>query len=246
MADAGIVSTAVRNAIRRARDWDWPFVVAGKTAAGYMRLVRATTPIVFEPGNPFEIYADRAPFILTGWHGQHLMVTLMMRRGDRARALVSKSRDGDISANFMGSFGIEAIRGSGGRDRKYTVEKGGARALLQMKRSLDEGVSIATIADISNTVARRCGDGVIALARASGRPIVCMGFATSRWYAMNTWDKATIHLPFSRGAAVVAEPVEVPRDADATLLEEKRQEVERRINAAVDRAYEIVGKKRKW
>jgi lysophospholipid acyltransferase (LPLAT)-like uncharacterized protein len=246
MADAGLVRTAVRGAIRRARAWDWPFVAAGKTAAGYMRLVGATTPIVFEPGNPFEIYADRAPFILTGWHGQHLMVTLMMRRGDRARALVSKSRDGDISANFMGSFGIEAIRGSGGRDRKYTVEKGGARALLQMKRSLDDGVSIATVADISNTIARRCGDGIIALARTSGRPIICMGFATSRWYAMNTWDKATIHLPFSRGAAVVAEPIEVPRDADATLLEEKRREVERRINAAVDRAYEIVGKKREW
>lgn len=246
MADAGMLRTAVRSAIRTARDWDWPFIAAGKTAAGYMRLVAATTPIVFEPGNPFEIYAGRAPFILTGWHGQHLMVTLMMRRGDRARALVSKSRDGDVSANFMGSFGIEAIRGSGGRDRRRAVEKGGARAFLQLKRSLDEGVSIATIADISNTVARRCGDGVIALARASGRPIIGMGFATSRWYAMHTWDKATIHLPFSRGAAVVSEPVEVPRDAGPALMEEKRQEVERRLNAAVDRAYEIVGKKREW
>lgn len=237
---------AVRKVLRGMRDWSWPYVAAGKTSAAYMRLVRATTPIVFEPGNPFDIYADRTPFILTGWHGQHLMVTLLMRPGDRARALVSKSRDGDLSANFMGSFGIEAIRGSGGRDRRYTVEKGGARAFLQLKRSLDEGVSIATIADISNTVARRCGDGVIALARASGRPVIPMGFATSRWYAMNTWDKATIHLPFSRGAAVVGEPVEVPRDADAALLEAKRQEVERRINGAIDRAYEIVGKRREW
>lgn len=246
MAETRRAGGVVRSAIRRARDWDWPFIAAGKTAAGYMRLVRATTPIVFEPGNPFEVYADRAPFILTTWHGQHLMVTLLMRRGDRARALVSKSRDGDISANFMGSFGIEAIRGSGGRNRRSTIEKGGARALLQMKRSLDEGVSIATIADISNTVARRSGDGVIALARASGRPIIPIGFATSRWYAMKTWDKATIHLPFGRGAVVLGDPIEVSRDADAVLAEEKRQEVERGINTAVDRAYEIVGKKREW
>ena len=97
-----------------------------------------------------------------------------------------------------------------------------APGFLQLKRSLDEGVSIATIADISNSVARRCGEGVIALARASGRPIVAMGFATSRWIELKSWDRATIHLPFSRGACVVAEPVDVPRHADEALMEAKR------------------------
>jgi lysophospholipid acyltransferase (LPLAT)-like uncharacterized protein len=240
----GLLRRALRPVLRRTRESALPWTVGGKIGAAYMRLVRATTPLTFEPGNPFEIYADRAPLILTGWHGQHFMVTFLMRHGDRARALVSRSRDGDASAAFMGSFGIEAIRGSGGRNRKRSIEKGGARAFLQLKKSLDEGVSIATIADISNSVARRCGEGVIALARASGRPIVAMGFATSRWIELKSWDRATIHLPFSRGACVVAEPVEVPRHADEALMEAKRVEVEARINAAMARAYEIVGRQR--
>jgi len=236
--------SAASRLLRRVGESPGLWNAAGKIGATYMRLVRATTPLTFEPGNPFDVYADRAPFILTGWHGQHFMVTFMMRPGDRARALVSKSRDGDASAAFMGSFGIEAIRGSGGRDRKRTIEKGGARAFLQLKKSLDEGVSIATIADVSNSIARRCGEGVIALARASGRPIIAMGFATSRWVELPSWDRATIHLPFSKGAAVVAEPVDVPRDAGDALMETKRLEVEAHINAAMARAYEIVGRRR--
>ncbi|HVY19916.1 MAG TPA: lysophospholipid acyltransferase family protein [Bauldia sp.] len=246
MADAWPMRNALRRVVRRARDWSWPYVAAGKTYAAYMRFVRATSRITIEPGNPFEIFADRAPLILTTWHGQHFMVTLLMRPGDRASALVSRSNDGDASAAFLGSFGIEAVRGSGGRDRLRTVEKGGARALLQMRRSLDEGISIATVADVSNTVARHCGEGIIALARISGRPIVPMGFATSRWIAMRGWDKATIHLPFSRAALVMGELVDVPADADEATLENRRQLLEGRINACVDRAYEIVGKRRQW
>jgi lysophospholipid acyltransferase (LPLAT)-like uncharacterized protein len=246
MAEIWSPRSALRRVVRRARDWSWPYVAAGRTYAAYMRFVRATSRLTIEPGNPFDIFADRAPLILTTWHGQHFMVTLLMRKGDRASALVSKSNDGDASAAFLGSFGIEAVRGSGGRDRLRTLEKGGARALLQMRRSLDEGISIATVADVSNTVARRCGEGIIALARISGRPIVPMGFATSHWIALNGWDKATIHLPFSRGALVMGEPLDVPADADDTTIEEKRRELEARINACIDRAYEIVGKHRRW
>jgi lysophospholipid acyltransferase (LPLAT)-like uncharacterized protein len=236
----------LRRALRRAGEWSWPYVAAGKAGAGFMHLVRGTTSLTMEPGNPFDIYADLKPFIITTWHGQHLMVTWLMRPDTPTRALVSKSRDGDLSAAFMGNFGIKAVRGSGGRKRSDSIEKGGARAFLQLKRALDEGDNVATIADISKTVARRCGQGVIALARASGRPIIPMGFATSRWWNLNSWDKATFHLPFSRGAAVAGRPIPVPRDADDSVMEVKRLEVEQAINAAVDRAYQLVGKNREW
>jgi lysophospholipid acyltransferase (LPLAT)-like uncharacterized protein len=242
MADSGVA----RRDSGGARQSSWPFVAAGKAGAAFMRLVRATSSLTFEPGNPFEIYADIRPFIITTWHGQHLMVALIVREDSPLRALVSRSRDGDMSATFLGSFGLKAVRGSGGRNRRASVEKGGARAFLQLKRALDEGDSVATIADISNTVRRRCGQGVIALARASGRPIIPMGFATSRYWAMNTWDKATIHLPFSRAAVTAGSPIFVPSDADDVAMEATRQEVERGINAAVDRAYEMVGRNREW
>jgi lysophospholipid acyltransferase (LPLAT)-like uncharacterized protein len=246
MADTHLVRDTMRRVVRRARDSTWPFVAAGKAGAGFMRFVRATSAMTVEPGNPFDIYADRQPFILSTWHGQHLMLGLLMRPENPTSALISKSRDGELQTAFFGSFGIKPIRGSGGRDRLRAIEKGGARGFLQLRRALDDGESVAIVADIPNTVRRRCGPGIVTLARASGRPIIPLGFATSHWYGLNTWDKATIHLPFSRAAMVIGPPVEVPGDADDSLLEAKRKEVERDINAAMDRAYELVGRNREW
>ena len=49
---------------------------------------------------------------------------------------------------------------------------------------------------------------------------------TSRRIDFDSWDKASIGLPFGRGAMVLGEPVHVPRDADAQTLEALRQSVE--------------------
>jgi lysophospholipid acyltransferase (LPLAT)-like uncharacterized protein len=247
--DAGRVKvrkpkSLLAGALRRAGETAWPWQAAGKVGATYMRAVRATSPLKYEPGNPFEIYAADAPFILTVWHGQHFMVPFLLRDGDRMRALISKSRDGDASAAYLGSFGIEPIRGSGGRDPRRQIEKGAVRGFLQLKKSLDDGITVGTIADVSNTVARRCGEGIIALARSSGRPIVGLGFATSRWLELNSWDRATVHFPFSKGACAVTAPIYVPRGASAETLEAKRIEVERSLNTAMSRAYEMVGRHR--
>ena len=235
-----------RTTLKRVGNTPSLWRAAGTLGAGFMRLVYATTSFTIEPGSPFDIYRDLAPFILTTWHGQLLMAPRLVRKGVRVRGLVSKSRDGDLSAAYLGSFGVEVVRGSGGRDRRYTVEKGGVRAFLLLKKSLEEGVSVATTADVSNTVRRHCGEGVVALARLTGRPVIPMGFATSHWFALRSWDRATFHLPFSRGAIVAGAPVFVPADADEAAFEAKRLEIERGVNAAVDRAYALVGKTRDW
>lgn len=235
----GLVTRVLQGAGNSRRLW----VAGGKLGAAYLRLVRATGPTAFEPGHPFALYAARAPFILTFWHGQMYLLPFLMRHGDRMRMLISKSRDGDAGSAFLGSFGIEAIRGSGGRDRRRAVEKGAVRGFLELKSSLEEGVTVATVADVSNGTAEQAGNGVVSLARLSGRPIVPIGFATSRSLEMKSWDRATLRLPFSRAVCVVSAPVEVPRDADDALQEARRREVELRVNAAIARARELIGGK---
>jgi len=237
---AGRPRNAVSRFLKRFGEDPRLWRAGGLAAAAYMRLVRATSPLRFEPDNPFDLYSDRAPFILATWHGHQTMAPFLLRPGVRLRALISKSRDGDMSAAFMGTFGVEPIRGSGGRDPKRALEKGAVRSFLQLKKSLEEGVNVGTVADVSGSP-RQAGNGIVSLARASGRPIVAIGLATSRWVEMKTWDRAVIHLPFSRAVCVVAPPIEVPRDADETVMEAKRLEVESRLNAATARAYEIVG-----
>jgi hypothetical protein len=49
-----------------------------------------------------------------------------------------------------------------------------------------------------------------------------------------------INLPFSRGAAVLGTPINVPPDADSAALEACRKQVEDSLNAATARAYELV------
>src|SRR5690242_21752351 len=108
-----------------------------------------------------------------------------------------------------------------------------------MLDALADGYSVALTADVPK-IARVAGLGIVMLARESGRPIFPVAIATSRRYVLHNWDKTTINLPFSRGAAVCGEPVHVPADATDAVLELYRQQVEDNLNTATERAYTIV------
>jgi lysophospholipid acyltransferase (LPLAT)-like uncharacterized protein len=90
-------------------------------------------------------------------------------------------------------------------------------------------------------IARRCGRGIVVLAQHSGRPIVPVAVATSRRMDVRSWDRASLGLPFGRGAMVLGEPIRVPRDADAAAVEAAREAVERGLDAVHERAYALVG-----
>jgi lysophospholipid acyltransferase (LPLAT)-like uncharacterized protein len=111
---------------------------------------------------------------------------------------------------------------------------------LEMKAALEDNACVSMTADISNLAPRRAGLGIVALAKASGRPIVPVAYATSRRVDVTSWDRATINLPFSRAACAIGEPISVPAEADDALLETKRREVESALNEATARAYRIV------
>jgi 3-deoxy-D-manno-octulosonic-acid transferase len=96
-------------------------------------------------------------------------------------------------------------------------------------------------ADVPPGPARRCGEGIITLARMSGRPIVPLAVASSRFLTLDTWSRLTINLPYSKLAFVYGEAIHVPRDADAEALERYRQDLERALNAVTLRAYELAG-----
>ena len=95
--------------------------------------------------------------------------------------------------------------------------------------------------DIPPGPARVAGMGIVTLARMSGRPIVPVAVATGRFFALPTWSRLTINLPFTKLAMVVGDPIYVPRDADEEAMEALRQEVEAGMNAATERAYKLAG-----
>jgi lysophospholipid acyltransferase (LPLAT)-like uncharacterized protein len=157
--------------------------------------------------------------------------------------LISRSSDGELNALVAEKLGVKTIRGSTARDPSRMLEKGALAGFLEMKAALEEGACVTMTADISNLAARRAGLGIVTLARASGRPIVPIAYASSRRVDVRSWDRSTINLPFGRSVVAVGDPVHVPEDAEPALLEEKRQEVETNLNEATVRAHRIVDRR---
>lgn len=185
--------------------------------------------------------ARLAPAIGALWHGQHLMAPIAKPRNYPMAALFSRSADAELNALAAEKLGFTVIRGSGGRPGARSVDKGGVKALIAMKKMLDGGTSVAMIADIPHGTPREAGLGVVTLAKISGRPIVPIAVATSRRKVLeSTWDKTTINLPFGRCALLLGDPISVPSDADAETLETLRQLVTDRLNETTAEAYRLV------
>jgi lysophospholipid acyltransferase (LPLAT)-like uncharacterized protein len=213
----------------------------GLLAARYLGLVHRSNRFTLEPADIYDRVGPVMPVIVAMWHGQHFMVHFARRPGDRFASLVSRSRDGDLNATLLHHLGVRAIRGSGARGRDPRA-KGGARAMRDMLRALAEGETIVMTADVPK-VSRRCGPGIVALAQLSGRPIVPVAVVTSRRRDFDSWDRASIGLPFGRGAMVLGEPIHVDRHADRAALETARLAVEASLDDVHARAYARVGSK---
>jgi 3-deoxy-D-manno-octulosonic-acid transferase len=152
--------------------------------------------------------------------------------------MVSRSGDGQLTAEILQRFGIDLIRGAGAGRRKK--DRGGAYALRAAMRALDGGSIVAMTADVPLGEARKAGTGIVTLARNSGRPIIPVAAATSRRLTLDTWSRMTINPPFSRLAYVAGEPLFVPANTDEDGLERARLAVERELNAVTARAYQLV------
>lgn len=208
--------------------------------ARYLDLVRLTNRFAHEPDDIYGVLSPLQPFIGAMWHGQHFMAPYLRRPQDRAASLVSRSADGELNAIALHHLGIRAIRGSGARGRDPRL-KGGASALRAMLRALEDGENMFLTADVPKT-SRRCGAGIVTLARLSGRPIVPAAVTTSRRICFDSWDRASLGLPFGRGAIVTGTPIHVPRDLDETGLEAHRLDVQRELDRVHARAFSLVGR----
>ncbi|HPD18616.1 MAG TPA: lysophospholipid acyltransferase family protein, partial [Candidatus Goldiibacteriota bacterium] len=123
-------------------------------------------------------------------------------------SLASLHRDGEIAAIAAGRFGISIVRGSSTR--------GGAKALLELKKYVNEGYDAALTVDGPKGPAGIVNNGVIYLAKLTGREIIPCCFACDRKIRLKSWDKLMIPLPFSKGIFNFGNPIRIPEH-----LEEK-------------------------
>ena len=213
--------------------------MVGWLAVAYLRFVRSTTRFAMDPPDFPHAMADRLPVIVAMWHGQHFMIHFAWPANARVSALISRSGDGELNANILERLGVNPVRGSGGAGSKMR-KRGGFAALREMLRLLEQGSTVVMTADVPK-VSRVAGAGIVALAQMSGRPIYPIAVVSRRRKDFHTWDRASIGLPFTRGAMVLGAPVTVSSDADEAARETARLAVERGLNEAHERAYAMVG-----
>ena len=159
--------------------------------------------------------------ILAVWHGRLLMIPIGYK-GRMIKCLISHHKDGEMLVRFMRRFGHGTVRGSSSR--------GGALAMREMLREIKK-VDIAVTPDGPRGPRFVVQDGIIALARLSGVPIVPVTFGSSKKKIFGSWDAFQLPYPFSRGAFLWGEPIPVKKEDD---LEEKRSELEARLIEMTD------------
>jgi 3-deoxy-D-manno-octulosonic-acid transferase len=215
------------------------YTVAGGLVARYIRFVGSSSRQTQEMTERFEEQARHHPGVITMWHGQFLLLPLVKQPGFEADIMLARHRDAELMGAVLRCFGLRLIRGAGAGGRRK--DRGGVHAFRAAVQALREGRSVAMTADVPGGEARRAGLGVVMVARQSGRPVVPMAIATSRYVALNTWSRMTINLPWSNLGFSIGEPVFVPRDATGDELEVYRKAIEESLNLATQEAFARAG-----
>jgi 3-deoxy-D-manno-octulosonic-acid transferase len=214
-------------------------VAAAPILTNYIKFVINTSTVVSDPPNWLARAQALHPSIIALWHGQFLLLPGIYPPVIPGRAMISRHDDAEALARVLRYFGLGLIRGAGAGTRRR--DRGGAEAAHGAVASLREDFSIAMTADIPPGPARSCGLGIVMIGSRSGRPIVPFAVATSRYRAVNSWDRMTVNLPFSKLGIVMGDAIYVPRESGVRELEVYRHRVEAALNETTARAYALAG-----
>lgn len=182
--------------------------------AGAIRLVRGLMRVeTLGEEHPLQCWKAGEKVVFSFWHDQ-LFLMPTVYKGERAKVLISASKDGELLARSMSSFGFDAVRGSSSRGGRAAF-----RALLELAR---EPFDLALTPDGPKGPRHHLKEGVVQLARLSGRPVIPLAFASSRGHRFASWDRFLFPYPFSTGIFSFGPPVrfsagETPEEFQARL-----------------------------
>lgn len=200
-------------------------------ASQYIRLVWATGRWQVEGADiPAAFWDQGKPFILAFWHGRLLMMPKCWRETMPIHMLISQHRDGQLIARTVGHFGIRTVEGSSTR--------GGAGALRAMLKALKAGECIGITPDGPKGPRMRASDGIVAVARMSGCPVIPATYAAANHRRLGSWDRFLVPLPFTRGVILWGQPIAIGRDVDEA---QARQIIEDALNTQAAEADRRMG-----
>lgn len=202
--------------------------VAPSLAKMIIKALAFTMKIEFLHEERVRQFWDREEKVIVAfWHGRLLMMGLSYK-GKGVKVLISQHKDGEIIARVMDKFGFGTVRGSSTR--------GGAAAMREMVTAV-RSYDIVITPDGPKGPKYVVQDGVIALARLTGRPIMPLTFGSSRKKVFGSWDSFNIPYPFSKGVFMWGEPIYVSKEDD---MERRRIELEGKLREMTEFVDEYV------
>ncbi|SIT91299.1 hypothetical protein SAMN05421665_3312 [Yoonia rosea] len=217
--------------LRRRIEKSERFVNAvGRLVLLYLNLVQRTTRWQSEGVDELRAAMAEGPVLLVMWHSRLMMIA---HHWPVESGSLSSLHDTSPIARVVGA--VHQL--SGLRPMKMSAKVSNIVASRTVLKRVKDGVSIGLTADGPRGPALQLKDPPLEWARATGLPIFCYAFSTTRQRRAQSWDRLLIPRPFSKGAYVFARfPKKVPRKPDAAELENLREEIARFIDANTARA----------
>ncbi|MCS6859760.1 MAG: DUF374 domain-containing protein [Abditibacteriales bacterium] len=169
--------------------------------------------------------------LLVVWHGKGLLPVVYFQ-GESLCIYCSQVRQGEIAtaSRLLRQFTLAALRQLGYQVLDAARFGSESRGVVQLMRVLQQGTSAVIAADGPMGPIYQAKPGPCYLAHKTGVTLLPVSTAMSRGIALAGWDRFEIPQPFARGVIWVGEPMEVPANADDTVLEQMTKELEKRLN----------------
>jgi lysophospholipid acyltransferase (LPLAT)-like uncharacterized protein len=135
--------------------------------------------------------------------------------------MVSKSRDGDIGADFIARLNFRPIRGSS--------SQGGKEALAVMAEDIRQNRPAAHVVDGPRGPVGVVKPGLIRLAQLSGAAIFPVLVSANNVWTLKSWDRMMIPKPFSSVYIRWDGPIFIPENLDGDAFESWRKIAEERM-----------------
>ncbi len=157
-------------------------------------------------------------FIVAMWHNRlfYSVYTLKARVAEKCHdilAIISDSDDGEFIARATEQWGAFVSRGS--------ATRGGIKALKKILRFVKLHFHPLITPDGPQGPVYEIKEGLPALAKITGLPVVCVCYDAKRKWVFNSWDKFIAPKPFSKIALRYSAPIHVDKEmsiAKATAI----------------------------
>jgi len=203
--------------------------------AGYsfIRLLGPTLRIAVSYEDGGQKTLDERPLVASFWHECMIPATYIFRDMG-IRVMSSFSYDGEYMGRIIRKFGFVAVKGSSSRNP--------IRALLGLRRALEDGWTVAFTLDGPRGPRRKVKPGPAGLARSAGLAMTAFHATVEKGWTLKSWDRMVIPRPFSRVLVRVGKLIPVPAGATDDDLARYADQLQATLDRVCEFAEQNVGK----